>query len=60
MLIAGIIVTLLGFLLSVLSLGIASGVGARLIIVLAGMIVSLVGIIGVLNPYYLKKAIWRR
>ena len=60
MLIVGIVVTLLGFLLSVMSVAIASGVGARLIIVLAGIGLSLVGIIGVLNPYYLKKAIWRR
>lgn len=56
----GLAVTLLGFVLSVLSLGLASSAGARLAIVLAGIAVSLTGIIGILNPVYVKKAIWRR
>ena len=56
----GLLVTLLGFALSVLSLGIASGVQARLILVLAGLAISLTGIIGILNPAYVKKAIWRK
>ena len=60
MIAAGIVVTLLGFVISILSLGFTSNVTARLIIVLAGIIVSLVGIIGVLNRHYLKNAIWRR
>ena len=56
----GLAVTVLGFVLSVLSLGLASSVNARLVIVLAGIAVSLTGIIGILNPAYVKKAIWRR
>ena len=56
----GILVTLLGFALSVLSLGMASSVSGRLVFVLAGLAVSLVGIIGIINPAYMKKAIWRR
>ncbi len=55
----GLLVILGGFLLSVLSLGFTSGVGARLIIVLAGIGLSLFGIVGMLNPAYLKHAIWK-
>ena len=60
MAIAGIVVTLLGFLISVFSLGLASSVSGRLVIVLVGLAVSLVGIIGLLNPAYMKNAIWRK
>jgi hypothetical protein len=56
----GILVTLLGFVLSVLSLGISSSVSGRLVIVLVGLAISLIGIIGIINPAYMKKAIWRR
>jgi hypothetical protein len=60
MLYLGILVTLLGFVISVTSVAIASGVGARLVIVLVGLAVSLFGIMGVLNPVFLKNAIWRK
>ncbi len=60
MIIAGIVVTLLGFLISVASLGVTSSVGGRMVMVLLGIAVSLVGIIGVLNRGYLSKAIWRK
>ncbi len=60
MVIAGILITLLGFLISVASVGFMSNVGGRLIVVLVGLAVSLGGIIGVLNPAYLSKAIWRK
>lgn len=60
MIVAGVVVTFLGFLISILSLGLTSSVTGRLIIVLAGLIVSLVGIIGILNRYYVKNAIWRK
>ncbi len=60
MIIAGIIVTLLGFLVAVASLGMTASVSGRMILVLIGLAVSLGGIIGVLNPAYLKNAIWKR
>jgi hypothetical protein len=60
MIAAGVIVTLLGFLISIMSLGMTSSVTARLIIVLVGIVVSLIGIIGVLNRHYLNNAIWRK
>jgi hypothetical protein len=56
----GILVTLLGFVISVLSLGMASSVSSRMILVLIGLAVSLFGIIGVINRAYLKNALWRK
>lgn len=56
----GILVTLLGFALSVLSLGMTSSVQGRLFLVLLGIATSLAGIIGLINRAYVKKAIWRR
>ena len=60
MIIAGLVVTILGFLLSVASLGMTTSVGGRMVMVLLGLAVSLVGIIGVLNRAFLSKAIWKR
>jgi hypothetical protein len=60
MIIAGIAITLIGFLISVASVGISSGAMVRLAIVVIGIAVSLGGIIGVLNRAYLSKAIWRK
>ncbi|MBI2685692.1 MAG: hypothetical protein HYX27_05210 [Acidobacteria bacterium] len=56
----GLSIILAGFVISVLSLGFATDVWARLAIVLAGIAVSLFGIIGILNPAYLKDAIWKK
>jgi hypothetical protein len=56
----GVIVTLAGFIISVLSLGFTTSVTARLIIVVGGLAVSLFGIIGVINRHYLANAIWRK
>ena len=56
----GLLVMLLGFVLSLLSLGMASSVNGRLVMVLAGIAVSLFGLMGILNPAYLKKANWRK
>lgn len=60
MAIIGILITFLGFIISMLSLTMTSGVGGRMTIVLIGLAVSLTGIIGVLNPAYMKNAIWRK
>ena len=59
MILVGILVTLSGFLISVLSLSLSSN-AARLGIVLLGIAISLYGIIGVLNRAYLKNAIWKK
>ena len=60
MIYTGILVTLLGFIIAVLSVGFTPSVTARLVIVLVGLAVSLFGIMGVINKAYLKNAIWRK
>lgn len=60
MILIGILMTFLGFLLAVLSLGMSASVGGRMVIVLIGLAVSLTGIIGVLSRAFMKNAIWRR
>ncbi len=60
MVLIGLLITLLGFAIGVLSLGLVSSNGARLVMVLAGIAVSLTGIIGVINRAYVKDAIWRK
>jgi hypothetical protein len=60
MAILGIVVTFLGFVISLLSLTMMSSVSGRMVMVLAGLAVSLVGIIGLINPAYMKNANWRK
>ncbi len=56
---AGVLVALLGFFVSILSLHLSSTAG-RLVVVLLGLALSLVGIIGILNRAYLKNPIWKK
>ena len=60
MTIAGVVITLLGFLIAVGSLGATSSTGGRMVMVLFGIALCLFGIIGVLNRAFLSKAIWRK
>jgi cytochrome c biogenesis protein CcdA len=60
MAIVGIVVTFAGFLIAAASVGITSSNTLRLVIVLAGIAVSLAGILGVLNPAYQKNAAWKK
>jgi cytochrome c biogenesis protein CcdA len=60
MALVGIVVTFLGFVIAVLSLGMTQSVGARLVMVLIGIVVSLFGIIGIINPAFQKNAPWRK
>ncbi|MGH9663648.1 MAG: hypothetical protein ACRD9L_04400 [Bryobacteraceae bacterium] len=60
MVLVGLLVTLAGFFIALFSLPMASSVGGRMTMVLIGLGVSLVGIFAVLNPAYLKNAIWRK
>ena len=60
MVFVGIIVTLVGWLIAVLSLTLAAGNRGRLAIVMVGIVVSLIGSLGVLNQAYMKNAIWRK
>jgi hypothetical protein len=59
MIFVGILITLSGFVISVLSLALNSN-AARLAVVVLGLAVSLFGIMGVLNRAYLKNAIWKK
>lgn len=60
MTLAGVVVTLLGFLIAVFSLSISQNVNVRLVIVIVGILVSLGGIIGLINPAAMKNAVWRK
>ena len=60
MVVVGLLIMLAGFLLSLLSLTVASTVGVRMALVLAGIAITLFGLIGVLNRAYLKNALWKR
>jgi hypothetical protein len=60
MAIVGILVTLLGWIIAVMSLTLTQSAGARLGIVLIGIAVSLFGIMGIVNTAYLKNVNWRK
>jgi hypothetical protein len=57
---AGVVVTILGFLITLSSLGLATGTGARMAIVIAGIAISLFGIIGLINKAAISNAIWQK
>jgi cytochrome c biogenesis protein CcdA len=56
----GLAVTFLGFVIAFISLGVTNSTGVRMVMVLAGIVVSLVGIMGVLTPAYQKTWIWKQ
>jgi len=60
MALVGLLITFAGFLVAASSVGLATATGVRLILVLAGIAISLGGILGVLNPAYQKNAVWKR
>jgi len=60
MILVGILMTVLGFIVAFLSLAMTTSPAARLGIVLAGIALSIIGILGVLNSAFQKNAIWRK
>jgi hypothetical protein len=56
----GLLTTFLGFVIALLSLTLTASVSGRMVMTLIGLAVSLFGIIGLLNPAYIKNAVWRR
>jgi hypothetical protein len=60
MALAGIVVTFAGFLIAASSVGLTASTTGRLGMVLVGIVISLIGIIGVINPAYQKNAVWRK
>ena len=57
---AGLAVTFLGFVIAFSSLGVTSSTGGRMGMVLVGILVSLVGIMGLITPEYQKRWIRKR
>jgi hypothetical protein len=60
MALVGLAVTFFGFLVAAGSVGLSSGTGGRLVLVLIGIAISAIGILGLINPAYQKNAIWKR
>ena len=60
MTLAGLAVTFLGFVIAFASLGVTESIGGRMVMVIAGILVSLFGIMGVITPAYQKTWIWKR
>jgi hypothetical protein len=60
MAVVGLVMAFFGFVLAAGSLGLTSSNAVRLAMVLAGIVVSLVGIMGPLNQAYMKNAIWKK
>ena len=60
MALVGLVITLAGWLIAVGSVGMSSSTKGRLLIVLVGIVVSLVGSLGVVNQAYQKNAVWKK
>ena len=60
MTLAGLVVAFLGFVVAFASLGVTDSTTVRMGMVLAGIAISLVGIMGVMVPAYQKQWIWKR
>ena len=56
----GLAVTFLGFVIAFISLGVTDSTAVRMGMVLAGIAVSLFGIMGLINPAYQKDVVWKR
>jgi len=56
----GLLLTVGGWLLPVAGLTWTSSLAVRLILCLIGIAVTLTGILGFLNPAYLKDAVWKK
>ena len=56
----GLAVTFLGFVIAFISLGVTDSTTGRMGMVLAGIVVSLIGIMGVITPAYQKTWIWKK
>ncbi|PYR29537.1 MAG: hypothetical protein DMF92_11485 [Acidobacteria bacterium] len=56
----GLAVTFFGFLVAAGSVGLSSSTGARLVLVVVGIAISLFGIMGLINPAYQKDANWNK
>lgn len=55
----GVLLALLGWLIPVVGIAMTSSNGARLLLCILGIAISLTGILGVLNKAHEKQAIWK-
>ena len=55
----GLLLSVGGLFICLLSLSVTNSVTGRLVMVLAGIAVSFIGIIGFVNRAFMKNAIWR-
>ena len=60
MMFVGLAVTFLGFVIAFVSLGVTDSTAGRMGMVLAGIVVSLIGIMGMITPAYQKTWIWKK
>ena len=56
----GILMALAGWLLPIIGLGMTQSLGARFVLSGVGIVITLIGILAVLNGAHLKEAIWKR
>ena len=56
----GVLCLLAGWVVAVAGLFLTSAVGGRIIIACAGIGISLFGSLGILNGYYLERAMWKQ
>jgi hypothetical protein len=55
----GLLLAVVGWLIPVVGLTLTQSVGARFVLAVVGIGISLIGILGLLNKAHLKNAIWR-
>jgi hypothetical protein len=55
----GLLLVIAGWLIAIAAILVTQSNGARLGLVSLGIAVSIFGILGVMNPAYLKHAIWK-
>jgi hypothetical protein len=58
--IVGLLLAVAGWLLPVFGLALTASTGVRLVLCLVGLGICVVGILGVLNPAYVKDAVWKK
>ncbi|OLC29783.1 MAG: hypothetical protein AUI91_12020 [Acidobacteria bacterium 13_1_40CM_3_56_11] len=56
----GVLLALAGWLLPIVALSLTQSTGGRFVATVLGIIISLVGILGVLNKAHLEHAIWKK
>ncbi len=56
----GLLITVAGWLLALVGLGLTSSTGGRMAFALIGVALAITGILGFMNPAYVKDAVWKK